>query len=218
MNIKASIFDMDGLLIDSETIALEQFQIICNRYDMGEQFDLYRQLLGTNTKTTRLILDQTLSDAVNTEQFMAEWTENYVAATRDGVPLLPGVLGLLDLLDEYNIPMSVATSTHTNPAIEKLEKSGILHRFQHITGGDQISNGKPAPDIFLKAADRMAVSPRFCLAFEDSPNGVKAALAAGMQVIQVPSLVEPDDALRSMGHCIMNNLDEAVVHIRNSII
>jgi HAD superfamily hydrolase (TIGR01509 family) len=213
MKITATIFDMDGLLIDSERIALRTFQDVCDQHAMGDQFQLYLQLLGTNDATTELILKETLPSAIDPDEFMQTWNLSYREATRTAVPLMKGVLDLLDHLEIRQIPKAVATSTDTSQARDKLEKSGILHRFTHVTGGDQVDNGKPAPDIYLKAAQLLDADPAACLALEDSPNGVSAALAAGMQVIQIPALVQPDEQTRALGHTVLDDLHAVIGHL-----
>ena len=215
MKIVATIFDMDGLLIDSERIALGTFQTICDQHGLGDQFSLYLQLLGTNDATTLKILRSTLPAHLSPERFMDTWMTLYVEQTQVAVPLMNGVLELLDHLDLTSIPKSVATSTRTEHARSKLTNSGILHRFTHVTGGDQVDNGKPAPDIYLKAAQRLQVNPAECLALEDSPNGVKAALAAGMQVIQIPAIVQPDADMIALGHTVLNDLHEVINHLQS---
>ncbi len=213
MNITAAVFDMDGLLIDSERIALRVFQEICDHYSLGEQFNLYLQVLGTNNVTTRQVLSDALPAAINPDTFMSRWLDRYTEETSKPVPLMKGVIPLLDFLDSCNIPKAVATSTDTDRALEKLEKTGILNRFSTVTGGDQVSRGKPAPDIYLKSAASISADPATCLALEDSPNGVKAALGAGMHTIQIPELVEPDEQLLAMGHIVLTDLHAVIDHL-----
>lgn len=210
MNFSACIFDMDGLLIDSESIALEVFKQTCNHYKVGQHLSLYQQLLGTNHETTQQILRATLPSSINIQEFTDYWWEHYSELTRQAVPLMKGVENILTCLETLQIPKAVATSTQTDRAINKLEKSGIAHRFSFVIGGDQITHGKPAPDIYLKAANTLSLDPSGCLALEDSPNGVKAALAAGFNVIQIPDLLEPDEALLSLGHTVLDDLDAVV--------
>ncbi len=213
MKISAVIFDMDGLLINSERIASRVFQETCNRYALGEQFPLYLRLMGTNNATTRLILEETLPAKINKEEFMAFWLETYTEETRKPVPLMTGVIALLDYLESCDIPKAVATSTDTQMALKKLENSGIVHRFKTITGGDQIKHGKPAPDIYFKSAESIGVNPQHCIALEDSPNGVKAALAAQMHTLQIPDLVQPSEELRALGHTVLSDLNAVIDYI-----
>ncbi|MFK7994587.1 MAG: HAD family hydrolase [Granulosicoccus sp.] len=213
MKISAVIFDMDGLLIDSERLALRAFQQICDRYEMGDQFALYLQLLGTNQTTTQLILQRELDPRIEWQTFLQQWDEQYHALTENGVPLMQGVINLLDYLDARSIPLAVATSTNTQKALIKLEQSGIVHRFKTVTGGDQVNNGKPAPDIYLHAAQSLSVLPDQCIALEDSANGTRAAVSAGMHTIQVPDLAPPDEALLALGHQVMDSLDEVIAYL-----
>lgn len=213
MKFSASIFDMDGLLIDSEKIALRTFQEKCNDHALGDQLALYKRILGTNDQTTLTVLNEALPGSIDHEQFMSEWLDNYLQITSTGVPLMKGVENLLDALAKRDIPVAVATSTREDRAREKLHKSGILHRFESVIGGNQIKHGKPAPDIYLKAALSLGIDPKKCIALEDSPNGVRAAHAAGMYVIQIPELVQPDADLLSLNHTVLCDLDEVITHL-----
>lgn len=205
---------MDGLLIDSERLALQAFQETCDIYEMGDQFNLYMELLGTNRATTRSVLAHSLDSRIRWQTFLHQWDERYDKLTSPGVPLMSGVAEILDYLDARDIPMAVATSTNTDKACHKLDQAGILHRFATITGGDQVSNGKPAPDIYLSAAKSVNTLPSTCIALEDSANGIRAAVAAGMYAVQVPQLAPPDDALLALGHLVLDNLVEAIDHLQ----
>ena len=130
MKFSAVIFDMDGLLINSERLALKAFQEICDHYEMGDQFGLYLQLLGVNRASSEKILAQQLDSHIEYQVFFQQWYERYHDLTKDGVPLMKGVTELLDHLDKIGISMAVATSTTTSSARVKLEKAGILHRFK----------------------------------------------------------------------------------------
>ena len=213
MNIIAVIFDMDGLLIDSERIALRVFENTCNFYEMGNQLDLFVKILGTNKATADIILTECLPPHVDKNDFVARFEQGYQTETHKPIPLLKGVHNLLDYLDAHNIPKAVATSSRTDHAISKLEKAGIHDRFATITGGDQVTNGKPAPDIYLKAAATVDADPSRCLALEDSPNGVRAGLGANMHVIQIPQIIEPDAQTKALGHMVLEDLDAVVAHL-----
>lgn len=213
MKYTAAIFDMDGLLIDSERPALAAFQATCNHFGMGDNFALYARILGTNQTTTRQILSKSLAAHIDQEEFLGVFENRYHDSIKDGVPLMKGVINLLDFLDSSRIPVAVATSTDTDRAVAKLEKTGILHRFVTLTGGDQVTRGKPAPDIYLKAAKSLNIDSPQCIALEDSPNGIKSAVSAGMHAIQIPQLVQPDEELLSLGHQVFKDLDAATVYL-----
>lgn len=117
---------------------------------------------------------------------------------------------LLDLLDAHGIARAVATSTQRERAARKLERNGLLPRFDALVGGDDVQQGKPAPDIFLAAARALGVAPARCLVLEDSNAGARAGLAAEMAVVLVPDLLEPDAAVIALGaHCQPSLLEVA---------
>ena len=210
-NFKAVIFDMDGLLIDSETLALETFQSTCAQYKLGDMSELFKRLIGTNMALSKSILHSELPAEIILSEFIQVWDNAYLKATSRGpVALMPGVARLLKQLQLQGMPMAVATSSKTQRARQKLSHSGILDYFAFIIGGDQVVQSKPQPDIYLKAAAQLAVAPAACLAFEDSKNGVKAAFAAGMTVVQIPDLVAADDELLALGHIILQRIDDVL--------
>lgn len=209
-NFKAVIFDMDGLLLDSEKLALDAFQATCLRFSLGDLTDVFKQCIGTNPELGSLILQQGLQGIMDYKEFGLEWDNTYARLTEEKpVPLKKGAQCLLEHIESINIPMAVATSTSTDRAKVKLSDSGILHYFDIVVGGDQVSKSKPDPEIYLKATFELSTKPSKCLAFEDSPNGVKSAVAAGLTVIQVPDLLEPDEDLLKMGHIVLSSLADA---------
>jgi HAD superfamily hydrolase (TIGR01509 family) len=119
-----------------------------------------------------------------------------------------GLLELLDLLEARNIPKVVATSTRRGHALPRLEKAGLLHRFATVTTGDQVVNGKPAPDLFLLAASTIGVPPAQCVVLEDSEVGVTGAHAAGMTVFMIPDLKAPCDKTRTLAEEVCPSLVE----------
>ena len=209
----AVIFDLDGLLLDSETLALAAFEKTCARFELGDLSHVFKSLIGTNSALGRALLQEGLNGIIDYEVFSADWQENYRAVTEDvPVPLMPGVQEFLAHTTALNIPMAVATSSQTAHAQNKLGHAGILDYFRHIIGGDQVEQSKPAPDIYLRAATALSVDPVKCLALEDSANGVRAAVAAGMTVVQIPDLVQPDEQLLALGHIVLNSMSHVAMH------
>lgn len=208
---KAAVFDMDGLLIDSERFAMQAFIDTGKHYSLDLPDSLYLQILGTNDEYTKGVIEDALGEQLDSDDFFHHWESIYYnSINTTPVPLLPGVEKLLDALEERKIPAAVATSTRTEKALIKLKAVGIFDRFQHVVGGDQITNSKPAPDIYLRAAKLLDVAAEHCLAFEDSPNGVRAAVAAGMTTVQIPNLLQPDTELRKLGHQVMERIDHVI--------
>ena len=213
--IIAVIFDMDGLLLDSERMALAAFREACSDFGLGDRTDLFIKSVGLTPAAGEVVIQQGIGGRADHKAFIRCWEEKYHHTTANGIPLKSGVHSLLAFLAENNIPAGVATSTIHTIALKKLEAAGILDCFQTIVGGDQVQKSKPHPEIYLTASVRLDVKPGNCLALEDSENGVRAAVAAGMQVVQVPDLIPPTDALMRLGHRVMDSLEEVVAFLKN---
>ena len=211
---EAIIFDMDGLLLDTERIAQSAFLETCRDLGVCGQDELFIRCIGTNQALGREVLRAGLQGQVDFLRFEQLWEDKYVERTSNGpIPVKEGALELLERIWSLQIPVAVATSTRTARAQEKLRKSGILDRFQTVVGGDQVRNSKPAPDIYLRAAEILNVRPEACLALEDSENGVRAAMSAGMTVVQIPDLVQPSPGLLALGHIVLPSLREVAPYL-----
>jgi HAD superfamily hydrolase (TIGR01509 family) len=126
-----------------------------------------------------------------------------------GVPVKPGVMEILDEAARLELKVALGTSSRSVYAHSMLWLTGIVDRFHALVTRDLVRAGKPAPDIFLKAASLLETSPADCLVFEDSINGIRAAETAGMRVIMVPDLIEPTAELRAKCHAVLPSLAEA---------
>ena len=205
---EAVIFDMDGLMIDSERVSIACWSQAAGELQLPFADDFWLGLVGLGDRDCeQLLLQHINADQVAT--LYARCHDLYEARTQQGLPLRPGIVELLQLLQAHGIPRAVATSTRQPRASRKLAAAGLLPYFDHVVTSDQVAHPKPAPDIYLLAAHKLGKVPARCLALEDSPAGTRAALAAGMTAIQVPDLVHPDEALRALGHRIVDSLHDA---------
>lgn len=204
----AVVFDMDGLMLDSERAFID-----CLAQATGERgFELPQSLWlamvgGSDAHSHALLaaqIGQAASDAVQEDA-----RARYDVLVDVGINHRPGVLPLLEWLVARGIPRAVATSTRNPLALRKLRAAGLLPHFDAVCTSSDVEHPKPAPDVYLLAAQRLGVAPARCLVLEDSPVGVRAALAAGMTPIQIPDLVAPDAATRALGHRILATLGEA---------
>jgi HAD superfamily hydrolase (TIGR01509 family) len=210
----AVIFDMDGLLLDTESIALDAFNETCADCDIEQQRELFLRLIGTNQGLGERLLMEGLPRGIDYKMFSGRWYENYIKRIRDApLPLKSGALDLLRFLESRRIPRAVATSSKTERAVEKLQSADIFHWFKIVVGGDRVEHSKPNPDIYLKAAELMGMRPEACLALEDSENGVRSAVAAGMAVIQVPDMVPPSISLKALGHTVLDSLKDVLDYL-----
>jgi HAD superfamily hydrolase (TIGR01509 family) len=204
---QALVFDMDGLLLDTERIALDTFQVACRAHGVDVDNEIYYLCIGSNNAGTREILQRALGPGFPYERISKDWMELYLRrVSTQAVDLKPGARELLELVRRRRLPAALATSTHTALATTKLQLAGLDGYFSAVIGGDAVTHGKPHPEPYLAATRALGHRPGACWAIEDSDNGVRAAHAAGLFVLQVPDLVQPSDAVRDLGHVIVSSL------------
>ncbi len=204
----AVIFDMDGLMIDSERVSIACWSQAAQELGLPIEDGFWLRLVGLGDRDCERLLLQHI-EAGQVAALFARCHDLYEARTHAGLPLRPGLLELLQLLREHDIPRAVATSTRQPRASRKLAASGLLAFFDVVVTSSDVAYPKPAPDIYLLAARKLGKEPARCLALEDSPAGIRAAVGAGMTAIQVPDLVHPDEDLRALGHRIVGSLVDA---------
>ncbi|GLS90424.1 phosphoglycolate phosphatase [Psychromonas marina] len=209
MNYQAAIFDMDGLLLDTERVCLEAFRDACYALSLPFLEQTYLGIIGRNAQGIEEVLSAGYSDKIAYPTLRAAWMDRYhpIVETQ-AIPVKKGVIELLEWLKSQNIPMAVATSTPKELAITKLKLAGLYGYFEQLSTGCEVKQGKPHPEIFLLAAERLQVSPEQCLVFEDSNNGVRSGIAANMQVFQIPDLVAPCAEVLKLGHIVEVSLQE----------
>lgn len=205
----AVLFDMDGLMIESERALLECWREAALELGLDLDDALWLSFVGLSDRACHDILRARLADEDRVQALLHGLQLRYDARVEAGLPLKTGVLELLALLKARAIPRAVVTSTRRPRALQKLESTGLLPHFDDVITGNEVQHSKPAPDIYLLAAQRLGVAPSHCIVLEDSVPGVRAALAAGMTPIQVPDLVLPDESVRALGHRIVASLVHA---------
>ena len=197
--MKGILFDMDGLLLDTE-----KYYFMCwikSAEEFGFSMKPHHALAvrSLSSKYAEPYLKKSLGEDFDYYAVRAKRRELVHDAMQTyGIKLKPGVNELLKYCKENDIITAVATATPTENAKKHLEKIGIADMFFKIVGGDSIENGKPAPDIYLKAARELCLETESCIALEDSPNGIIAAFSAGCKPIMIPDLTEPTEELKPL--------------------
>lgn len=205
----AFIFDMDGVIFDSERLYIESSVEASAEFGLSRQtvLELCRRCIGVTPETTRRIMLETLRDPVLVDAFRGRTVSLYLEKYNAGqLEMKPGVGELLTFLKDRRCPLAIASSTPTAIVKKELSEAGILDYFDRIVGGDLVSRSKPNPDIFLKAADLLEKAPQNCIVIEDSFNGIRAAKAAGMTAIMVPDQLPPDEEMKMLADRILPSL------------
>ncbi len=187
MTIEAMLFDLDGLMVDSEAHALATWRAVMARRGVELDQATIDAMLGQRLDETARMLVERLALADDPRALGAEKSALQIERLDGNVTAMPGLFELIDALDSRGVKRAVASSG-VKPYVEAvLGATDLVGRFEVVITGDDVAKGKPAPDVFLRAAECLDVHPPACLVLEDAPNGVAAAKAAGMRCVVVPN-------------------------------
>jgi HAD superfamily hydrolase (TIGR01509 family) len=204
----AAIFDMDGLLIDSERPILDAWIKAADELGLPLAADALLHALGRRAEDARVLFRAAFPAEFPFDRARAR-VQALLSAQREqaGFAVKQGVAALLVRLAERGIPCAVASSTRRAEVERRLAAAGLAPYFGALVGGDEVEHGKPAPDTFLLAARRLEVDPARCVVFEDMEHGARGALAAGMQAVLVPDLKQPSDEVRTLCLSVLTSLE-----------
>ncbi|MEQ9620115.1 MAG: HAD family phosphatase [Deltaproteobacteria bacterium] len=184
--IKAVIFDMDGVMIDSEPLWEKTERVLLARRNIDYSPEYRDQIVGLNQNDSGKLLVETFNLKESITEIISERVEILTAIYEEELELVPGLIPLLNELRANNYPLAVASSSPLRVVNFVLDMFSLRDYFSEVVYGECTENGKPHPDIYLHTAGRLGVEPSECIAIEDSINGVKSAKAAGMFCIAVP--------------------------------
>lgn len=185
--LSAIVFDMDGLMVDSEPLSQQAWDDYLRPFGHQLSQETVESIIGFRADVSTPIIKKMFNLPESVSQIIANRAAIYSQIRANGVPTMPGLHELHKTIARRQLPWAVATSSPRRHAIEILQQLGLKEQCYAIAAGDEVAHGKPAPDIYLLAAERLGVPPRNCLALEDSGPGSKAAVAAGMAVIAIPN-------------------------------
>ena len=213
--IKAVIFDVDGTLLDTERIYMKAWKEAAAEAGYVMPDSVLQKTRAVNTKDAARIFEEEIGNGFSYQAvrpIRVRIAEEIIK--RESPILKPGVLELLAFLEGKGIRLSVASSTNQQGTREHLAESRILDRFEVVVGGDMVTNGKPHPDIFLKAAEALGAAPEECIVVEDSPAGIRAARAAGMKAVLVPDQAAITQEIIDMADVVLNSLLEMPAYLQ----
>lgn len=195
----AIVFDVDGVLFDTEVLIRTVWEERSTEMGWPQVGENYLAFVGQNRNGIQSKMLEMFGPEFPSLDFLtccSERCQQRIEA--EGVPFKPGIREILDYLHSINMPLALATSTNRPRTMRRMEMTGLIHDFQAIITGDMVENSKPSPDIYLMACEKLGVNPADAIAVEDSANGIRAAHAAGMQVIMIPDLIPCSPELEPM--------------------
>lgn len=211
----AVVFDMDGVIFDSERAVMQCWKELAEKYQIPDIEQAVLSCTGTTMKRTREIMLETYGADFPYDTYAKESSVIYHSRYDGGrLPMKPGVVELLTFLKEEGKKIALASSTRRPTVVNQLKNAGILDFFDQVICGDMVERSKPAPDIFLKACEELGVKPECAYAIEDSYNGIRAAYAGKLHPIMVPDLLPETAEMRKKAEVVLPSLLEVISYLK----
>ena len=213
--MRAVVFDMDGILFDTERVCQDSWIEVAKRRGLPGMEEIFPRCIGLNSRGTRQIVLEAYGEDFDYENFRAEasvWYWNYIET--NGLPLMQGAEFLLRWLKSSGWKLGLASSTRRPTVLKNLELSGFSDYFSVVVTGDMVEYSKPRPEIYLLACRELGVKPEEAYAIEDSPNGIRSAHAAGMRPLMVPDMIAPDEEMENLSFRIFKDLNQVLAYLK----
>lgn len=219
IEVKALVFDMDGLLLDTEKLLVRFWVQAANEAGYPMTRDQALSLRSLHRKFAIPYLKEQFGESFDYTAVRARRMELMSAyLSKNPLELKSGAAELLSYLNKRGIPAAVCTATDPERARDYLSGAGIFEYFDKVVCASMVEYGKPLPDVYLYAAEQLGLSPRECMALEDSPNGIRSAAGAGCVTVMVPDLTQPDEELNKLIFKSVNSLEKVIDVIENSVL
>lgn len=211
---KAVVFDMDGVIFDSERAVMQCWKEVASAHNIPDIEKAVLACTGTTMVRTREIMLNLYGADFPYDEYARESSAIFHSRYDGGrLPMKPGVKELLTFLKEHDKKIALASSTRRQVVTDELRDAGIIEFFDRIICGDMVNRSKPAPDIFLKACEELNVSPSDSYAIEDSYNGIRAAHAGGLHPIMVPDLLPADEEMQTLAETVLPSLTSVMEYL-----
>ncbi|MFB3163595.1 HAD family phosphatase [Neobacillus sp. 179-J 1A1 HS] len=209
--MKLVIFDMDGLLFDTEWPSFQALKEAVERRGFSFTIENYKQLIGLAHGKSMGVMQQMYGGKLPYEEIMIDYRKLFKEIlAKDGVGIKRGAIKLLDTLDQWEIKKCIASSSARETIASYLKLTGLEDRFDFYISGNEVKKGKPHPDIFLEACKIAGEPVESALVLEDSLNGLKAACAAEIRCILVPDLIDPTEEMKEKAYKIIEDLEKVI--------
>lgn len=206
--MQAVIFDMDGTLIDTERVSQAAWRRAAQDFRIKIPEHILHAFVGCNIPNAMNMIDDEFGDPAFTECLFNRRHEIFDATWEDELELKPGAAEAVAAVRGRGLAVALATSSMRDRAITSMERLGLMELFDAAVFDEDIEHHKPAPDVYLVAADHLGIEPTRCVAVEDSFNGVRSGAAAGMRTIMVPDYNEPTPEIRALCAEVLTTLHE----------
>ena len=213
--VEALVFDMDGVLLDTESLCFICWERSAAERGIEGIRDVYKKCVGTNVSDTMAILKASYGPDLDAQGFYDRACDLFhVVEAEQGIALMPYAARTLSDLQAAGYRLALASSTREATVRRQLGNAGLLDFFETLTCGDNVVHSKPAPDIYLAACSSLGLPPAVCVAVEDSFNGVRSAVAAGMRCVMVPDQLQPSEEIKKLASVVLHDLSELPAWLR----
>lgn len=213
---KSIVFDMDGVLFDTERLCMESWDIVAEKNGIHGMKEVFPQCIGLNGNDTRTLIMNAFGEDFPYDEFReqtSKWFWDFI--DKEGLPVKKGVRKLLAYLQQSGYQIGLASSSRYEAVMSHLKQAKLDDYFSVVVTGDMIEHSKPQPDIYLLACKKLDAEPEDVYAIEDSPNGIRSAYAAGMKPVMVPDLIMPDEEMRQKSCFIGKDLLDVMHYLNN---